>query len=341
MRVLVIRLSAMGDVALTLPVLKAFRRRYPDVETVFLTRKSFSSFFTGAGGLNVFTPDLNGRHRGLPGIFRLFRDLKALWKFDYVLDLHGVLRTFILDFLFSVTGAKVFSIGKGRNEKRRLIRGKEKKQLKHTAERYADVFRKAGFDISPAEGKMFSPGPEAAGKAGKLTAGGAVNIGVAPFAKHFLKQWPVENSIKLMKMLSGIPGVRFWLFGGSDECARLADIEKIIPSAVSLCGKLTLEEEIAVMERLTFMIAMDSSNMHMAALAGTRVVSIWGATDPFAGFGAWGQPPEYSVRIPADELTCRPCTVYGKGTCRRGDFACMTRLTPEKVFEEIRKAGLI
>lgn len=331
----------MGDVALTLPVLKAFRSIYPDVEAVFLTRKSFSSFFTGTGGLNVFTPDLNGRHRGISGIFRLFSDLKALWKFDYVLDLHGVLRTFMLDFLFSVSGAKVFCIDKGRKEKSRLIRGKEKKMLKHTVERYADVFRKAGFDIIPAEGKIFSPGSGAGSKAGRLITDGNVNIGVAPFAKHILKQWPVENSIKLMKMISGIPGVRFWLFGGSDECARLADIEKIIPSAVSLCGKLTLEEEIAVMERLTFMIAMDSSNMHMAALAGTRVVSIWGATDPVAGFGAWGQPAEYSVRIPADELACRPCTVYGKGTCRRGDFACMTWLTPEKVFEEMKKLKLI
>jgi ADP-heptose:LPS heptosyltransferase len=89
------------------------------------------------------------------------------------------------------------------------------------------------------------------------------------------------------------------------------------------------------------MIAMDSSNMHMAALCGIRVVSIWGGTDPLNGFGAWMQPSEYSIRIPVDELTCRPCTVYGKGKCRRGDLACMNWLTPGKVYSEIKKLNIL
>ncbi len=341
MRILVIRLSSMGDVALTLPVLRAFRNSFPDTELVLLTGKNFVSFFTGIRGLNIFTPNLRGRHRGITGIFRLFRDLKALWKFDCVLDLHGVIRTFLLDFLFVMSGADVSRINKGRKEKRRLINGKEKKHLIHTVERYADVFRRAGFDIEPDSGKLLYAGAEAGHKADGIISSHNINIGIAPFAKHELKQWPVENTIKLMKMISVIPGVRFWLFGGPDECARLSDIERIVPFTVNLCGKLSLDEEIAAMERLTFMVAMDSSNMHMASLAGTKVVSIWGATDPMAGFGAWGQPEEFSMRIPVDELTCRPCTIYGKGSCRRGDFTCMTWLTPEMVFEKIKNLKLI
>ena len=94
------------------------------------------------------------------------------------------------------------------------------------------------------------------------------------------------------------------------------------------------------MSKLDLMIAMDSSNMHMAALVGTKVISIWGGTDPFSGFSAWMQPDIFSVRIPIDELTCRPCTIYGKGECRRGDFACMNWLTPEKVFKKIEKLVL-
>ena len=104
-----------------------------------------------------------------------------------------------------------------------------------------------------------------------------------------------------------------------------------------LAGKLNLDEELALMSRLDLMIAMDSSNMHMAALTGTKVISIWGGTDPLTGFGAWMQPEDYSIRIPVDELTCRPCTIYGKGECRRGDFACMNWLTPEMVFRKIEK----
>ena len=94
------------------------------------------------------------------------------------------------------------------------------------------------------------------------------------------------------------------------------------------------------MSRLDLMIAMDSSNMHMAALTGTKVISIWGGTDPLTGFGAWMQPDDYSIRIPVDELTCRPCTIYGKGECKRGDFACMNWLTPEIVFRKIEKIDI-
>ncbi len=83
------------------------------------------------------------------------------------------------------------------------------------------------------------------------------------------------------------------------------------------------------------MVAMDSSNMHMAALVGTKVISIWGGTDPLSGFGAWMQPENYSVRIPVEDLTCRPCTTFGKGDCIRGDLACMIWQTPEMVFRKI------
>jgi hypothetical protein len=76
----------------------------------------------------------------------------------------------------------------------------------------------------------------------------------------------------------------------------------------------------------------------MAALTGTKVISIWGGTDPISGFGAWMQPEMHFVRIPAEDLPCRPCTIYGKGECRRGDFACMKWLTPEMVFSKVEKS---
>ena len=100
---------------------------------------------------------------------------------------------------------------------------------------------------------------------------------------------------------------------------------------------LTLDEELALMSRLDLMIAMDSSNMHMAALVGTKVISIWGGTDPLSGFRHGCNLIDFSIRIPVEELTCRPCTIYGKGECKRGDFACMNWLTPEMVFNKIEK----
>jgi ADP-heptose:LPS heptosyltransferase len=155
-----------------------------------------------------------------------------------------------------------------------------------------------------------------------------------------LKMWPEDYMISLLGMISEKYKVKFWLFGALVELARLNNLSQRLQGSYVVAGKLNLEEELALISRLSFMISMDSSNMHMAALCGTKVISIWGGTDPVTGFGAWQQPEEYSVRIPAEELDCRPCTVYGKGKCKRGDFACMMWLTPEIVYKKIVSLGI-
>jgi ADP-heptose:LPS heptosyltransferase len=336
MRIVVIRTSAMGDVALTVPVLNALRQQYPDAETVLVTRKLFNAFFRQDRSLIIFNPDFKGRHKGFFGIIRLCSDLSAMGEIDHVVDIHDVLRTKILRLLFRLRGVKVSVIDKGRKEKKNLISGKRKIKLKHTVERYNDAFSRAGLDLVPVKGQSITVSKVAGEAAAKLIGDSDVkNIGIAPFAMHQLKMWPEKNMIDLAGMISRDHKVRFWFFGGKDEKVRTSSLTDQIPGSVNLCGKLTLEEELALMSRLDLMIAMDSSNMHMAALCGTKVISIWGGTDPLAGFGAWQQPEEFSVRIPVEELTCRPCTVFGSGTCKRGDLACMNWLTPSIVYHKI------
>ncbi|HOU96967.1 MAG TPA: glycosyltransferase family 9 protein [Bacteroidales bacterium] len=345
-RILVIRLSAMGDVVLTLPVLHAFRKEYPEVKIMVFTKPVFRDFFISDPETELFAPDLKSGYKGLSGIIKLYFQLRRTGRFDYIIDLHNVIRSRVIDFFFRVTGVPVFILDKGRREKRELISGRKKVRLKHSVERYCDVFAAAGFNIKPVVGKILFPARVSEKKVSilfgdKFDDKSALHIGVAPFAKHELKQWPVENMIALLKMISARKKVWFWLFGGADEYRKVEEIEKAVGSATNLCGRMTLSDQIAIMERLSFMIAMDSSNMHMASLAGTSVISIWGGTDPLAGFGAWGQPEEYSIKIPFEVLNCRPCSVYGKGKCKRGDFACMTQLTPEKVFEQIIKLKIL
>jgi len=342
MRLLVIRTSAMGDVALTTPVLAGMRRQYPDIELVLLTRPAFKPFFSSIEGLQLFFPDLKNRHKGFLGLVRLFRDIRGQGKFDYVIDLHDVLRSKILRLFFRLSGVPVSVIDKGRSEKKSVITGKKKTRLKHSVERYCDAFAKAGFPVMPSEGPWIIPSSEAKIKAGLMTdTQGELNIGVAPYAKHKLKMWPEENMVRLLELISEGHKSRFWLFGGDEESERLAAFQTKIAGSFNLVGKLNLDEELALMSKLDLMIAMDSSNMHMAALVGTKVISIWGGTDPLSGFGAWMQPENFSISIPVDELTCRPCTTYGKGECGRGDFACMNWLTPEMVFKRIEAKGLL
>lgn len=336
MRLLVIRTSAMGDVALTAPIIKGLRKQYPDTDITILTRPAFAPFYYSIDRLELFPPDFKNRHKGLSGIINLFRDLRKRGEIDYVIDLHDVLRSKVLRWLFRLSGVHTSVIDKGRKEKRRVITGKNKVQLRHSAERYYDVFAKAGLPVLPEIGPWIIPTPDAQKRVSVfMTETGLLHIGVAPYAKHDLKTWPEENMIMLLQMIAKQYKVRFWLFGGKEETKQLISFQERVPESILIAGTLGLDEEIALMSRLNFMIAMDSSNMHMAALAGIKTISIWGGTDPLTGFGAWQQPDNYAIRIPVEELTCRPCTVYGKGKCRRGDFACMNWQTPEMVFEKM------
>ena len=336
MRLLIIRTSAMGDVALTTPVLAGMRKQYPDIELILFTRSAFKPFFFSIEGLQLFLPDLKNRYKGILGLVLLFKDIKKQGKIDYIIDLHDVLRSKLLRLLFRLSGVKVAVIDKGRVEKKSVITGMNKIRLEHSVERYCDVFTKAGFPVKPSGGQWIIPSPEALIKAGLMTdKQGELNIGVAPYAKHKLKMWPEKNMVRLLEMISEKHKSMFWLFGGDEESVRLTAFQKKITGSFNTVGKLSLDEELALMSKLDFMIAMDSSNMHMAALVGTKVISIWGGTDPLSGFGAWMQPENFSIKIHIDELTCRPCTTYGKGECARGDFACMNWLTPEMVYKRL------
>jgi len=336
MHLLVIRTSSMGDVALTTPVLTALRKRYPETEVTLVTRPVFTPFFAPIEGLNLFTPDFNTKHKGFTGLIRLSRDIREQYRFDHVIDLHDVIRSRILRWIFRLYGIPASVIHKGRAEKKQVIKGKIRIPLKHTVEKYSDVFHKAGFTVIPERVQPLNPSPVAVSKiTGLPLATDVINIGVAPYAKHELKIWPEEYMIRLLTLISEKSKTRYWLFGGKDEFDRLISFHERVPESFVVSGEMSLREELDLMSNLDFMISMDSSNMHMAALSGTKVISIWGATDPITGFSAWQQPEDFTIRIPADELTCRPCTIYGKGKCRRGDFACMNWLTPEKVYERL------
>jgi ADP-heptose:LPS heptosyltransferase len=343
MRLLIIRTSAMGDVALTVPVIKSLVQQYPAIEVILLTKPAYKPFFFSIPNLILVDAEFKGIHEGFAGLYRLFRQILNNGAIDYVIDLHDVFRSRFLRFLFRINGSKVYIIDKGRKEKRELIRQGINIHLKHTVERYKDVLAKSGYPVDIVDGPSIIPDSESIVKVEKiLSAINGLKIGVAPYAKHRLKMWPEENMIKLLNMISLNNKVKFYLFGGGKhEETMLDSFASKVPYSEIVAGKLYLEEELALISKIDFMICMDSSNMHMAALTGTKVISIWGGTHPAAGFGAVNQPDDYSIQISDTVLTCRPCTIYGTGTCKRGDLACMNWLTPEMVLEKLVKLGLI
>ena len=142
--ILVIRLSAMGDVAMTVPVLRALVQQHPNIKLTVLTRDFFKPFFKDIENVSVFSADLKGKHKGFFGLYKLSKELKNLGV-DQVADLHNVLRTKILKLFFF--GKTVKQIDKGRDEKKALVEGRKFEQLKTTHERYADVFRNLGLTL--------------------------------------------------------------------------------------------------------------------------------------------------------------------------------------------------
>ncbi len=330
--ILVIRLSAMGDVAMTVPVVQALRERYPGARIVMLTRPFFRPFFRAVEGIGFFEPDLAGRHKGLPGLFRLARDLG---RFDLVADLHDVLRSQVLRRLMRLKGARVAVIDKGRAEKKALTRLKRKRfaPLTPTVERYRDVFLRLGLELPPVAPPSRVRCPldrQTAALAGERI---ATWIGVAPFAQHAGKIYPMEKMREAVRRLAAQPGTRLFVFGGGEREKALAEmLAEGLPDVVPVVGRIGLSQELELISNLDLMLSMDSSAMHMASLFAVPVVSVWGATHPFAGFYGFGQDPADAVQV---DLPCRPCSVYGNKPCAVGGYPCLNDISPEAVVERV------
>lgn len=331
-RLLIIRFSAMGDVVMAVPVIHSLATRYGDLRITILTQSKFAAFFDWMP-LNVEVKGVNlSDYQGIWGLGRLFTELKSR-RYDCVADLHDVLRTQYLRTCFRLAGTKVAVIDKARSEKRRLMQnGLNGRGLKSTVGRYADVFRSLGYDVKLDFVRAFDPKNENFARVRTVVGGkksDEVWIGVAPFAAHKGKIYPLESMRKVTEMLSE-RGFRIFLFGaGKEESEVLESWER--NGIVSVCGKLGgLHNEMLLMSRLDLMIAMDSANMHIASIVGIPTLSVWGATHPKAGFTGWKQTEDSIVQL---ELPCRPCSIYGNKPCMYGDYHCMTGIKPEEIVE--------
>lgn len=329
-KLLVIRFSALGDIAMSVPVVHDLAVQYPDLEITMLSREMARPLFERMPkNVHFIAADLNGRHKGLFGLCRLWRDAH-LNDFDYIADFHGVLRTWWLRTEGCLRRKKVAKIDKGRKGKKALTQQKNKVFVQQATsfERYAKVLEQLGFPIKPQFTKLdYSSFCERQKPTDENW------IGIAPFAKHEAKVYPLEKMEQVIKALNERENTTVFLFGGGkDENAQIEGLctkYKNVQPAKSQHG---LKGELALMGQLDVMLSMDSANMHLASLVGTKVVSVWGGTHPYAGFLGWYQKPEDCVQL---DLPCRPCSVYGNKPCLRSDYACLRGIKPEQIIETL------
>ncbi|MDR2139986.1 MAG: glycosyltransferase family 9 protein [Tannerella sp.] len=343
--VLIIRLSAIGDVAMTIPAIYSAARANPSDSFTILTQTFLLPVFINRPkNVKLIGIHTKSSEKSLKGFLR-FASALVQYRYDVVLDLHCVIRSRIIDWMFRLRGRSVFMLDKMRKEKRRLVRKppKDIRPLPDITTLYAEVFHAGGIYFDKTFVSLYDEHPlnrsiirEIAGeKTGRW-------VGIAPFARYRGKIYPLKQMEKVVELLSREERISIFLFGAKGEEERtLGEWASRYGNTRSVAGRYSLDQELALISQLNVLLCMDSANMHFASLVGTKVISIWGATHPYTGFYGYRQPPELAIQT---TLPCRPCSIFGKKPCYRGDWACMTRITPESVASKVgefleRKVG--
>lgn len=326
----------MGDVAMTIPVLRTLTTTYPRLQLTVLTQKHLFPLFSGLERVTTLEVDTKKKHKGLRGLWRLYKTLKAQ-QFDAIADLHGSLRSGILKTFFALDRIPFVQIDKGRKEKKALTRTQNKifRPLKSTHQRYAEVVATLGFPVDLSQAQPLEKHQRSEklrhwmGKTQKKW------IGIAPFATHAGKRYPLPLMREVITTLNSTQQYTIILFGGGHhEVQQLEKLSKDFNCVRNAAGKFSLSEELALISNLDLMLAMDSSNAHIAANYGIPVVTLWGVTHPYAGFYPFHQPLDNALLADREQYPLLPTSVYGNSV-PKGYEAVMETIPPQKVVAKL------
>lgn len=300
------------------PIVKQLAHAYPNWHITMLSRQQTAPLFKDMpNNVHFVGADLKGKHKGIEGLNLLLHDIHYQ-QFDAIADMHNVLRSKWLCWRMRLMGKRVATLCKGRWQKWLLTHTASNKPLLPTIQRYMRVLQQLGFSFSLSCPSLSQPSRR--------------GYGIAPFAAHKGKIYPLDKMEVVVRGLAK-SGEPIYLFGAGKKEKEILDAwDEKYENVYSLVGKYAMDEEIAFMRTLRLMLTMDSANMHLASIAGTRVLSIWGATHPNAGFLGYGQ----SVRdcIQQNNQPCRPCSIYGNRKCKWGDYRCLD-IAPHEIVEKL------
>lgn len=327
----------MGDVAMTVPVVRAFVAQYPEVKVTVVSRPFFQPFFAEIHNVNFFSIDLKKRHKGFFGLLRLFFDLQKL-NMDAVADLHNVLRSKVVRTLFAWSGKKVAATNKGRAEKKALIRAENKIFAPVTSmlERHIMTFQQLGYAIDLSH-PVF---PNVAILSKEIQQISGVKnekwIGIAPFAQYETKVYPMDLMQEVIDSLAKEKEKIFLFGGGEEEIKKLNQLKKEYANVIVVAGKIKFQQELDLISNLDIMLSMDSGNAHIAAMLGVKVITLWGATHPYAGFKPFHQPDAFCLTSDRNKYPLLPTSIYGNKKVP-GYEEVMRTILPTTVIEKIQK----
>jgi len=323
---------------MTVPVIQEVVATYPEVKITVISKPFFKPIFNGIENVTFLSADVYGEHKGIK-LFKLIKEAKNQ-QVTAVADLHNVLRSKILSACFKFKKYPVAVVDKGRAEKKELVAKTALKSspLLSMHERYALVFKSLGLPIQlpkKAIRKRLATNPRI--DTLLQDSSSKIKIGIAPFAAHQSKVYPLHLMKKVIEALEIEAKYTIYLFGGgSEEKKQLDAISLANKNCINVAGTLPFEEELSLISNLDLMVSMDSGNGHLAAMYGVPVITLWGVTHPYAGFLPFMQPISNSILPDLNKFPKIPTSIYGN-VYPDGYENVMESIAPEQVFEKIKE----
>ena len=316
--ILILRLSSLGDIVLTTPLIRALREQYPEGRIDLVLEKEYEALIPLMEGISK--AHIFDKKSGLRGLLWLRRMLRKE-NYDYVLDLHNVLRTRLLR---RGLAQHLFVIDKRTFHRWLLVRFKFDR-LKHAPDvigRYFETAAPLGVTDTGAGPKLNIPSTH-----------DATRIAIAPGSRHWNKRWPATNFAIAAKELI-TRGYHIDLHGSEADRSIAEQIASNLPNGAytNFAGALDLADASREIAKASAILTNDSGLMHLAEAVGTRVIAIFGPTVTQFGFKPRAAD---AVILEVKGLYCRPCTANGLEHCPEKHFRCMMEIEPEQVIGTI------
>ncbi|MBQ9577059.1 MAG: glycosyltransferase family 9 protein [Muribaculaceae bacterium] len=336
--VLVMRLSVLGNVAMTIPVLYPVCRANPDTRFIMLTKKwPATMFHDRPANLKVVDYDVNENHSGLFGLLKLAAHLHKLYDIDAVADLHNVTGTWVVDAYLMFKGAKVVRLDRENPKRKALVTHRTTEPVTPIHERYRWVFRELGFETPDDFTKLYDGRPLPVSPIVPRKEPGQRWIAISPFSSHRQKAYPLELMEQVIARLTEQENYFLFLMGGGkSEKIALRPIAKKYKNVISMAEvKHKFIDEYALLGNCDLMLTMESANMHLASLVDLQAMTIWGPTSPACGYLGYNQVVEDDIQL---DMDCRPCSITGDKPCKFGDFRCLKNIDPDDIARRVIEA---
>lgn len=339
-KILIIRLSSIGDIVLASPLIRAIRAKHPAAQIDFLVKSEFAELVKFSHHLSGVIELRSADRRELKDLKKRIRDE----HYDVILDIHNSLRS---RYLRMFSGARVVCVVNKRVAARFfLVKSKLNfyDRIVPVAERYLESAARIGVTDDRRGLELFIPDEtmfavsSALGKY-RFERYDTV-IGFAPAAKHYTKRWPQERFVELGKLYAKDRKAKILIFGGKEDVEYCGDIAQMINTASgsgvaeTFAGRFSLLETAAALDFCDVVVCNDTGVMHLGAARQRKVVAVFGSTVREFGFFPYGTE---SMVLESKGLPCRPCSHIGLEQCPKGHFNCMKNVVVDNVMNAVRQ----